>query len=208
MKMPTKYPPCISPDLYVDTVQGAIQLRTFTDEGKPLGYFSDGNGAEHAHYLYDLCFRHPIMYYLFYRWWVPSLLVPEERARFDEILYHMWRIQWIYTPHWAEFAKYHPVQFMLLLLGHRVWRLFRRFTVVPILSVYDWLRSQTRDEYGVIPKGMKRAPVGSLPLGVLWGLTSGRKSEEKTVTGFRESAASSGTESCIADLDRSQVNSE
>ena len=77
-------------------------------------FFVEGSGLEHAHYLYEFSFKHPILCYLFYRWWLPTLLTPEDRERFYEAWYNHYMVKELYRPYWAEFNYHHPVQFLLL----------------------------------------------------------------------------------------------
>lgn len=106
-KMPTKYPEfdytrCCG--LYASPIS-----------------FQDGSGACHAYYLREMSYKHPVLYYLFYRWWVPMLLTPDERMVFDERKSDEWE-----RPYWAEFSLHHPVQFMLLIVVCRAFQFFSK----------------------------------------------------------------------------------
>jgi hypothetical protein len=79
------------------------------------GYaFQCGCAHMHARYLIEMSRRHPIMYWVWYRWWIPSLLHEDERRLLD------WKLrnckQFEFRPYWADFALYHPVQFLVFLL--------------------------------------------------------------------------------------------
>jgi hypothetical protein len=62
-----------------------------------------------AKYMVELKLRHPVMYCLFYRWWIPSLLPKNARKLLPYAIHATQQINFL--PFWAEFAKYHPVLF-------------------------------------------------------------------------------------------------
>jgi len=68
-------------------------------------------------YLKAMSFKHPIMYILFYRWWIPMLLSPQEREYLNG-KYQEYYEDHLYfeRPYWVEFSSHHPVQFFLLYL--------------------------------------------------------------------------------------------
>ena len=76
--------------------------------------FRCGSAYEHAGYLIEMSRRHPIMYWIWYRWWVPLLLHKDERQRLDGHVESRQRFG--FRPYWADFALYHPVQFLVFLL--------------------------------------------------------------------------------------------
>ena len=41
--------------------------------------FDSGIAIVHAHYMVEMSFRHPVMYFLFYRWWVLWFLHENQR---------------------------------------------------------------------------------------------------------------------------------
>ena len=110
--------------------------------------FYDGNGAEHAHYLIEMSFKRPIMYLLFYRWWVPGLLSAVERKRLEQYDFSMLR-----RSYWAEFSLYHPVQFMLLLFAHRAFQFCVKFLIKPLAAPVQKLHSWFQFYRGVRAEG-------------------------------------------------------
>ena len=60
-------------------------------------------------YMIEMSFRHPIMYFLWYRWWIPTLMSEEYRKDFPT---YMKNRREIYVSYWAGFAQYHPVLFL------------------------------------------------------------------------------------------------
>ena len=76
--------------------------------------FRCGSAYAHAGYLIEMSRRHPIMYWLWYRWWIPSLLHEDERKKLVQRIESRLRVD--YRPYWADFALYHPIQFLMYLL--------------------------------------------------------------------------------------------
>ena len=72
------------------------------------------NGMTHtlAKQMLTLWYSHPIIYLLWYRWWIPSLLHEDDR---ENLIYILGGDQ-ITAPYWVEFSKFHPVQFVAILL--------------------------------------------------------------------------------------------
>ena len=68
--------------------------------------FDSGIAIVHAHYMVEMCFRHPVMYFLFYRWWMLWFLHENERKYIGK---YIKRIRAERLPCWAEFALYHPI---------------------------------------------------------------------------------------------------
>jgi hypothetical protein len=88
-------------------------------EIEPGVLFQEGSAYMHAPYLLEMKAKHPIMYWLWYRWWIPSLLQPDEREQLKCSLVYYRRFK--FRPYWADFALYHPVQFLVyLLLVHTI----------------------------------------------------------------------------------------
>jgi len=82
--------------------------------------FQNGSAYAHVRYMIEMSRRHPVLYWIWYRWWIPSLLHEDERKRLDH-----WRtlcLKYEFRPYWADFALYHPVQFLMFLL---LWRTLR-----------------------------------------------------------------------------------
>ena len=81
---------------------------------EPGVLFQEGSAEVHAPYLLEMKAKHPIMYWLWYRWWIPSLLQPDERKQLKcSLVYYR---KYKFRPYWADFALYHPVQFLVYLL--------------------------------------------------------------------------------------------
>lgn len=91
-------------------------------------YFNNGAACAYARYMIEMSFKHPIMYLLFFHWWIPSLLHKDEYDGLDP----RWRPgikTWVkqlrktdYKPYWAEFSLYHPIQFLVFLLAIRIFQ--------------------------------------------------------------------------------------
>ncbi len=79
---------------------------------------------QHAKYLVDMSFRYPILYLLWFRWWVPSLLrEPERKREIRERRLHRARYC---LPYWAEFSLYHPILFLVWLFFERLIKFLAR----------------------------------------------------------------------------------
>jgi len=92
--------------------------------------FRMGVAIMHAQYMIEMSRKHPIMYWLWYRWWVPSLLHEDERKRLDS-----WQkvlLEFKYNPYWADFSMYHPVQFLVFLLLRNACKFFVNSLTTPI----------------------------------------------------------------------------
>ena len=92
--------------------------------------FDAGSAYLHGKYMIEMSFKHPIMYLLWYRWWVPSLLHEDERKRLRQWMDRSRRYD--YRPYWAEFSLYHPVQF---LVGLFLWRILQGIVKLATLPV-------------------------------------------------------------------------
>jgi len=101
-----------------------------TDPGRenvePGVLFREGSAMMHAKYLVEMEARHPIMYWCWYRWWISFLLQPNERKYLAGWMKYY--RQYKFSPYWADFALYHPVQFLVFLF------LFT-YTMQPIIKV-------------------------------------------------------------------------
>ena len=62
--------------------------------------------------MHEMRVRHPIAYYLWYKWWLPTLLTKEERER----LPHAWNESHVVSEYWTQFALYHPFSYLVVLL--------------------------------------------------------------------------------------------
>jgi hypothetical protein len=108
--------------------------------------FYMGSGYAHARYLADMMFRHPVMYYLWYRWWIPSLLQEEERT----ILYNQIDVCRVnYRPYWIEFSLYHPVLFFLWVLAFQVFVKFPTFAIKKICRICNCHFFRLANESGI-----------------------------------------------------------
>ena len=92
--------------------QGADLSRGST-EGQTRRMFEAGTARMHAKYMIEMSFRYPIMYLLWYRWWIPSLLHEDERKRLSEWIDYSRKYE--YRPYWAEFSAHHPILFVWVL---------------------------------------------------------------------------------------------
>jgi hypothetical protein len=84
------------------------------------GLFDAGSAYLHGRYMIEMSFKHPIMYMLWYRWWVPSLLHEDERKHLRHWMDRSRKCD--YRPYWAEFSMHHPIQFIV---GLFLWRIFQ-----------------------------------------------------------------------------------
>jgi len=149
MTLPVKY---LKPDLI--QVNPGLYANPMSICSPSGPRFHEGSGFICAEFLREMSVRHPIMYLLFYRWWIPMQLSPEEREEFDRVREVN---RYKYTAYWMEFALYHPVQFVLL---RPIWiafqpcvklfaapievvkRMFRRVRVPEEVPVNDELTEQ------------------------------------------------------------------
>jgi len=89
-----------------------------------------GVALMHARYMIEMSRKHPVMYWLWYRWWIPSLLHEDERKRLDSWLKSL--LEFEYNPYWADFSMYHPVQFLVFLLLRNSCQFFVKYLTTPI----------------------------------------------------------------------------
>jgi hypothetical protein len=93
----------------------------FSGEEWYAGYlFRCGCAHKHARYLIEMSRRHPVMYWIWYRWWIPSLLHEDEHEKLDHAMKYCKKFE--FRSYWADFALYHPVQFLVFLLLAKTWR--------------------------------------------------------------------------------------
>jgi hypothetical protein len=91
--------------------------------------FWKGSSYAHAAYLVDMRLKHPILYFLWYRWWVMWLLHEDELRSLTE---HMQYIhQKKYNPTWVYFSGEHPVLFLFYLLFHFTFQTMVKFFSTP-----------------------------------------------------------------------------
>ena len=91
--------------------------------------FNAGSAYAHALYMVQMSFKHPILYFLWYRWWIPSLLHDSERKHVSLCVREFRKGE--YRPYWAEFSLYHPFQFILWLFLFRLFSFLKnRFSGV------------------------------------------------------------------------------
>jgi hypothetical protein len=88
--------------------------------------FVYGSAAAHAKYLIEMSRRHPIMYWCWYRHWMLSLLHEEEHKKIDQCMKKY--LDYDYRPFWADFALYHPIQFLVFLFVRNIFQLMKKFT--------------------------------------------------------------------------------
>ena len=86
--------------------------------------FRCGSAIQHMRYLAEMSRRHPIMYWLWFRWWIPTLLHEDERKRLNDFC-----IDHEFRPYWADFALYRPVQFLVFLFLRRCVQTFAKIYV-------------------------------------------------------------------------------
>jgi len=73
--------------------------------------FESGGARVHAQYMYEMSIRHPVMYFLFYRWWLFMFLHEDQKNNIAECIKYIRDNH--SRPYWAEFALYHPVLYCL-----------------------------------------------------------------------------------------------
>ena len=143
MEMPRKYlerehSPCYRGDTMSRELEAS---QDWTAQTEWRGHvFREGSGVGHACYLTEMSFKHPIMYFCFYRWWIPTLLTPNERRAFDEL--YQWRHRDFYRPYWAEFSSHHPVQFLLLFIVFVLFQSFIKLLTAPVKAVHRVFKVQ------------------------------------------------------------------
>ena len=105
---PTKFPKC-------PHVSGVESYQADKYDFRKCCMFNEGYITLHARYLIEMSFKHPIMYVLWYRWWIVSLIHKDDRTGF-ELRLKTYRSY--YRPYWAEFSSHHPIQYVIFLLLH------------------------------------------------------------------------------------------
>ena len=99
---PTKYPEF---HYFVDVEEPNYRCGIYIRE-----MFDSGIAIVHADYMVEMSFRHPVMYFLFYRWWILMFLHENQRKYIGK---YIKRIRSKRLPYWAEFSLYHPIQYCL-----------------------------------------------------------------------------------------------
>ena len=82
-------------------------------------------------YMQDMWLRHPIMYILFYRWWLLYSL-PVHIRWFLVLPSAMTGRYSNFMPQWATFALYHPILFVFWLLFYSGFQLVVKCLTAPI----------------------------------------------------------------------------
>jgi len=96
--------------------------------------------VSYAKYMVDFSIRHPIMYFLFYRWWLFYSMRGESREQLTKWIKH-WRTCYPHVGHfrmsfWAAFALYHPVLVLLWIMFRSVLQFAENFVTAPCKAVY------------------------------------------------------------------------
>jgi len=102
--------------------------------------FQVGSARAHADYLIEMKARSPVMYFLWYRWWIPSLLHEEERVQLEDYLNCCRRIR--HRSYWAAFSLHHPVLFLLYFLFIFFFQITVKFLTAPIKVIGRFFKSQ------------------------------------------------------------------
>ena len=116
-------------------------------EWKAGEQFSTGDAWRHACYLVEMKASHPIMYFLWFRWWIPTLLHEDEREKLD----HYVKVcsQTTYRSFWAEFSMHHPVQFLLYYLAVFLFQRLIKFLTAPVKMINRTVKPQsTKNGFG------------------------------------------------------------
>jgi hypothetical protein len=87
--------------------------------------FRCGSASAHAQYLIEMSRQHPIMYWIWYRWWLPLLLHEDEYVYLSGYVKRFVREK--YRPYWADFALYHPIQFVVFLFLRYAFHAIKKF---------------------------------------------------------------------------------
>lgn len=82
--------------------------------GRGKGYGREA-ATEIYKYMFEMSQKHPIMYLLWYRWWLPTLLTDWSREYIAEAGEDL-QYNYNYPVWWTGFAMYHPLQFVVLYL--------------------------------------------------------------------------------------------
>ena len=93
-----------------------------------------------AEYMGEMRFRHPIMYYLWYRWWLMRLVPPKCVPYVKKSMCER-NINGRYRVYWAAFALHHPVLFFLWTVFRVVFQFVVKLFTLPIKVVLA-LKSQ------------------------------------------------------------------
>jgi len=118
---PTKYPRFHT---FIDAEEG------LHDGNLARTLFDMGSAYLHAYYMVEISFRHPVMYFLFYRWWIPFFLHKEEQKKVDKFIRYIRSVY--FRPYWAEFALYHPVQYCLFWIVLSLFEFIIKLFAVPV----------------------------------------------------------------------------
>jgi hypothetical protein len=125
--------------------------RFYYHKGYRSMVFHCGSAYAHAHYLIKMSFRHPIMYFLWYRWWIPFLLQEDERNVLPQHIKTLRKED--YGPYWSEFSIHHPVQYLLFLLFILCFQFLIQLLTTPVKIILRFCnfyrKNLTSPEYGI-----------------------------------------------------------
>ena len=112
----------------------------WTDTFREGELFQVGSAKAHADYLIEMKAKHPIMYFLWFRWWIPSLLHDDERKQLDHYIKICRKHR--HRSYWAEFAMYHPVQYLLYVLTVLFFQGFIKYLPTPVKVISRLFQSK------------------------------------------------------------------
>jgi len=88
----------------------------------------------YARYLREFYIRHPLMWFLFYRWWFLWAAPKEMRPG---LLQHI-RTDHADAPFWKDFVSHHPVLFILWLAVRTLFQLFVNIQAASLKILRTW----------------------------------------------------------------------
>jgi len=120
-----------------------------------------GGVGAHLFFMRDMLFRHPVMYFLFYRWWLlrslpdQGILLPgcddttgtikqyfdyyKNTTKDPPSVYDYYQS----LPIWARFAIYHPIFVLLWIAFRTVCKFLEQFLTAPV-QISRWVCSFNR----------------------------------------------------------------
>ena len=102
--------------------------------------FQVGSAKAHADYLIEMRAKSPITYFLFYRWWIPTLLHEDERKCLDSYMKCCARVR--HRSFWADFSLHHPVLYLLYWLFVFLFQMLVKLLTSPVKVITVLCRIQ------------------------------------------------------------------
>jgi len=135
---------------YAKDIAARLPLMEKECDDEPLPDFASakrlfGKMRENRYVSYMIEFRakNPIMYAVFYRWW----LVRGAPKPIQEHIPRIVRVGGAYASRWPDFAMHHPVLFFLWLILFASFQFFVKLLTAPIQTIfsYFWVKRGSTD---------------------------------------------------------------